>query len=252
LPVLADTREHPPTEASRVDRTPRRGPAFGIIAVAVVVLIAGGVFLATRGKGPLVGLVPGTSKGPALITPDFRFRGAKATAIPTTPSQSAKKLRKPAEQAAVETTGVIHELYTDAFLDPANWQSGTYDSAYAVFSPTAATQARASADVLTAGPRAGDTFSDIQPGKATIQSRVLMDGEGNPSTVVAQVTFTAHGTSTDGPGTLFVSSGSFFLRQVNGAWKIVAFEVRRGDKVKKVVTTPSGPSSTISPEGSTS
>jgi hypothetical protein len=250
--VLADTREHPPTEATRVERSPRRGPRAGIAVAVVAVLVAGGIFFATRGKGPLAGVIPGTSKSPALVTPDFHFRGAKTVAIPTVASQSPKKLKEPAQQAALQTTSVIHDLYTEAFLDPANWQGGTYDSAYAVFSSSAASQAESSADVLTAGPRAGDAFSDIQPGKAKIQSQVLMDARGNPSTVVATVTFTARGTQTDGPTTLFVSSGSFFLRRVDGDWKIVAFQVRRGDKVEKTPVTPSGSSGSTTPSGSPS
>jgi hypothetical protein len=79
-----------------------------------------------------------------------------------------------------------------------------------------------------------------------------MDSRGNPFTVVAKVTFTAYGTQTDGRTTHFVSSGSFFLRRVNGTWKIVAFEVQRADKVKKAVATPTGPSATITPSGSPS
>jgi hypothetical protein len=249
---LADTREVPPTEATRVERAPRRGPGRGIAIAAVAILVVGGVFLATRGKGPLAGVIPGTDKSRALPIPDFQFRGAKVVAIPTVATQSAKKLKKPAQEAARQTTGVIHQLYTSAFLDPANWQSGTYDSAYTVFSSSAAAQAKASADVLTAGPRAGDTFSDIQPAKAAIQSKVLMDLRGNPFTVVAKVTFTGEATNTDGPTTLLVSSGSFFLRRVNGDWKIVAFDVHRGDKVAKAKATPTGPSATVTPSGSAS
>src|SRR5204863_8692238 len=130
--VLADTREVPPTEATRVERRPRRGPAPAIVIAIVVILVAVGVFLATRGKGPLAGVLPGTSKSPALATPDFRFRGMKTVAVPTVATQSAKKLKKPAQAAALQTTGVIHQLYSSAFLDPANWQSGTYDSVYDV------------------------------------------------------------------------------------------------------------------------
>ena len=246
---MADTREHPPTEANRVERTPRKRPVVPIVIAAVVILVAAGVFFATRGKGPLVGLVPGTSKSPALPTPDFHFRGSKAVAIPTTASGSAKKLKGPAEQAAGETTGVIHQLYTSAFLDPGNWQNGTYDSLYEVFTSSAAAQAKAHADVLTAGPRAGDTFANIQPGKATIESDVLMDAQGHPFTVVAKVTFTAQGTVTDGPTTLFVSKGQFFLRRIDGNWKVVAFDVHRGDKVQKVKATPSA---STTPSGSPS
>jgi len=235
----------------RNERSQRsRKPGIRILVVAVVVLVAAGVFLATRGKGPLAGVVPGTSKSPTLPTPDFSFRGNKAEAIPTDATQTAKKLRGAAKTVVVDTTGVIHQLETAAFLDPANWQSGTYDSLDDLFSGPAVDQAKQHLDVLTAGPQAGDVFSNIQPGKATISSEVLMDAHGAPFTVVAKVTFTAQGTAKEGAGTLFVSQGQFFLRKVGSAWKVVAFDVRRKDKVLKV-SSPSGSGSTA-PTGSPS
>jgi hypothetical protein len=252
---LAETREVPPTEATRAERAQRaqrsRKPVVRIIVVAIVILVAVGVFLAIRGKGPLAGRLPGTSKSPTLPTPDFSFRGNKAVAIPTVATQTAKKLRGAAKATVVDTTGVIHQLETAAFLDPANWQSGSYDSLEDVFADSARAQVQAHLDALTAGPQAGQVFSDIQPGKATISSEVLMDTHGAPFTVVATVTFTARGTAKDGPGTLFVSDGSFFLRQEGGSWKVVAFDVTRHDQVLKVAS-PSGSSSGGTPTGSPS
>jgi hypothetical protein len=53
------------------------------------------------------------------------------------------------------------------------------------------------------------------------------------------VTFTAQGTNKDGTITLFVSEGEFFLRSIDGDWKVVAFDVRRNDKVKESAPSPS-------------
>ena len=78
-----------------------------------------------------------------------------------------------------------------------------------------------------------------------------MDAKGHAARVVARVTFTAQATNKDGTITLFVSEGEFFLRSIEGDWKVVAFEVRRNDKVKEV--TPSASvSGSASPSGATS
>jgi hypothetical protein len=56
---------------------------------------------------------------------------------------------------------------------------------------------------------------------------------------VAGVAFLADATGKDGSSTQIVSVGSFFLRQVDGAWRIFAYDVDRDD-VPGEVPAPSG------------
>lgn len=206
----------------------------------VAVLGVGALAFALSGgnDGPLGPLVPGTGE-PDRATPEFSFRAGKTQAIPTVASQRAKQLKGEAQRASKETTVVLDDLYTAAFLDPDNWTNGTYDSAFDVFDEASRQEARSSVAALTAGASAGETFDDIQPGRGVIESEVLMDTKGHAARVAARVTFTAQGTNKDGTITLFVSEGEFFLRSIDGDWKVVAFDVRRNDKVKESAPSPS-------------
>jgi hypothetical protein len=198
------------------------------------VLAAGGLAFALTGgnDGPLGPLVPGTGE-PDRVTPEFTFRAGKAQAVSTVASQSAKQLKGEAQRASEETTAIIDDLYTAAFLDPDNWTSGTYDTAFEVFDEPSGERARSELTALTAGASAGETFADIQPGRGVINSEVLMDAKGHAASVAARVTFTARATNKDGTLTLFVSEGEYFLRLIDGDWKVVAFDVQRADKVKQ-------------------
>jgi hypothetical protein len=230
-------------EARHAAHAPRRKPV--VIAIAVLaVLGAGGLAFALTGgnEGPLGPLVPGTDE-PDRVTPEFTFRAGNAQAVVTVAGQNRKQLKGEAEQVAEQTTALMDDLYTAAFLDPDNWTNGTYDSALEVFDEGSGRQARSDLDALTAGADAGTLFDDIQPGRGVVHSEVLMDAKGHAASVLATVSFTARATHADGTVTVFVSTGEFFLRPVDGGWKVVAFDVQRAD-------TQEEPSPTASVSGS--
>jgi hypothetical protein len=238
-------------EAQHAAQAPRRKPVAIVLAVVAVLAVGGLAFALTGGNdGPLGPLVPGTGE-PDRVTPEFAFREGKAQAVATVAAQSAKQLDAEAQRVSKETTTVIDDLYTAAFLDPDNWTNGTYDSAFEVFDEASGQEARSGLDALTAGASAGETFDDIQPGPSVIHSRVLMDAKGQAASVVARVTFTARAANTDGTITLLVSDGEFFLRPVDGEWKVVAFDVRRADKLNQPAPSASV-SGSATPSGAAS
>ena len=238
-------------EARHASQAPRRKPVTIVLAVVAVLGVGGLAFALTGGNdGPLGPLVPGTGE-PERVTPEFTFRAGKTQAVPTVASQNAKQLMGEAQRASKETTAVVDDLYTAAFLDPDNWTSGTYDSAFELFDEPARQEARSSVAALTAGTSAGETFDDIQPEGGVIRSEVLMDTKGHAARVVARVTFTARATNKDGTFTLLVSEGEYFLRSIDGDWKVVAFDVRRNDKVNEPAPSPSV-SGSATPSGATS
>jgi hypothetical protein len=236
-------------EARHAAASPRRKPITIAIAVVVVLGLGALAFALTGGNdGPLGPLVPGTGE-PDRVTPAFDFAMGPAKAVPTVQTKP-KHLVPEAEKASTEVTGVLDDLYTAAYLDPDNWTNGTYDSMLDAFDAKAAAQAQSDLATLTAGASAGDTFDDIQPGRGQVRSEVLMDAKGKAASVAARVTFTARATNLDGTITLMVSEGEFFLRPVDGGWKVVAFNVKRADKVVEAPTpsattsaTPSGAAS---------
>jgi hypothetical protein len=147
---------------------------------------------------------------------------------------------------------VIDTIYTEGFLDPSSWRGGEYDEAWAQFSDAATGRAEDSAQALTAGSSAGDAYTTIEPAKATVRPRVLVDDAGRPVSVAAVVFFSAKGVHQDGSYTLFKSTGQYFLRRDGSEWKVVAFDVRRADDEKKAPASPSASQQGATPSESAS
>jgi hypothetical protein len=144
-------------------------------------------------------------------TPAFAFAVAHTGALPTAELKARKavwtnpvlKLRGASKLASTKVIASVTRLYRDAFLDPANWRTGTYGSLLLAFGPAAKTQARKDVRVMTAGGGAGDAYDAITPRHSTIA------GSSN---------------------TRFDSAGRFFFEHTGHGWKIVSFDVRRHDR----------------------
>ena len=172
-------------------------------------------------------------------TPELTFKVAKAVAIPVTAGQTPKKLAGAASGAADGAVDVVDTIYTEGFLDPSSWEGADYDDAWTQFTDAAAAHAESEADTLTAGSDAGGAYDLIQPAKATVRPRVLVDDAGKPVSVVALVYFSAKGMHDDGSYTLFKSTGQYFLERDGSHWAVVAFDVRRADSEKEAPASPS-------------
>jgi hypothetical protein len=223
-----------------------------MFVVAVLVLVAaivGGIVLFGGDDNGATTNPSGGGTDVAPKTPDLTFKVEKVLAIPVTPAQTPKKLAAAAQAAGDDAVDVIDTIYTEGFLDPSSWNGGNYDDEWSQFTEDAAAQAEADADTLTAGPAAGDTYTTIEPAKATLKPRVLMDDAGKALSVEAVVTFWAKGQHDDGSFTLFKSTGSYFLRRDGSTWKVVAFQVHRDDTEKPAPSASGSPSpgSTESP-----
>lgn len=201
--------------------------ALGAI-VAILILLTGG------SKSPLI---PGQS--PDAKTPGFQFKTLKLHAITTGPVTTqdpgahpdAQKASTAADPAATSAKAVLHAYYTDAFLLPANWTQGSYDSAFDSFSDQAKTQAEQHLAVFTAGTSAGDSYATIKPTKATIKTRVLLDALYRPYSVACTIYFEAAAASKTGDGRVnLVSQGQFILQKVGGGWRVTSFSVSRADQ----------------------
>jgi hypothetical protein len=223
------------SQARHAAASPRRKPVTIALAVVAVLGLGALAFALTGGNdGPLGPLVPGTGE-PDRVTPAFDFAVGRTKVVPTA-SQKPEHLEPEAERAATEGTAVLDDLYTAAFLDPDNWTNGSYDSMLEVFDQSAGAQAQSDLATLTAGASAGETFGDIQPGRGKVGPEVLMDSKGHPASVAFHVTFTARAMNHNGTITLMKSEGEFFLRSIDGTWKIVAFDVKRADEVVEAPT----------------
>ncbi len=188
------------------------------LGVVLILVITGG------DGGGLLGI-----GGPDDTVPSFDFSVGRTQAVATSEKTDAETLASAAERVAGEATPVIDLLYTEAFLDPANWRDGEYDEVWEVFDPSALQAAQEGVETVTLGATAGDAFDEVQPDRSKVSFKVLFDDEGSPTTVVAIVAFQALAKGKDGTYTEIVSEGQYFLRDAGGGWKVFSFDVKRAD-----------------------
>jgi hypothetical protein len=210
--------------------------------VALIIVVGGGIaFFLLKGHGG--SSTPGsitTTGSPAPQTPPFDFKLLGDTAIPSSATTKVADLKPVADRSAQEITTTLNRMYSLAFLDPTNWQKGTYDNVYGFFDLKAQKKAARDAELLTLGSNAGDQFDTVLPANGTLHVRVLMDSSGNAATAVAIVHFTAKATEKSGGTMLVVSSAQYFMHIQEGGWTIFGYSVERNDHpVKSASPTPS-------------
>jgi hypothetical protein len=209
------------------------------LIAAGVVLIAGIVVILLVFGSRDDRIAPSIIQTGSERTPAFAFAVGRSGALPTAAIRSRKPvrtdplLRLPAASklASKRAIASVTRLYRSAFLDPAHWQSGTYESLWRDFATAARAQARKDVRVLTAGATAGEAYDAIVPRPSAISTTVLLDRKGKPIMVLVSARFRALGRRVAGSSnTRFDSTGRFFFQRVGGSWKIVSYDVRRSDE----------------------
>jgi hypothetical protein len=208
--------------------------AVGVVLVAAIAVI--GFVFGSRDERIAAPSIIQT--GPER-TPAFAFAVGRSGALPTTAIRSRKPvrtdpllhLRGASRLASKRAIASITRLYRGAFLDPALWRSGTYESLWRDFVRAARAQARKDVRVLTAGAAAGEAYDAIVPRPSAISTTVLLERKGKPVMVLVNARFRALGRRIAGSSnTRFDSTGRFFFQRVGGSWKIVSYDVRRSDE----------------------
>jgi len=171
--------------------------------------------------------VEATPSAPGSETPSFRFSVRDRHVVATGPGHVSTRERRGALEAAETIRSLVTDLYVGAFLDPQGWGSGDYDEVFAAFAGAARDAARRRTGILTAGQDAGGRFDRIRPIGGDVKLEILLDRGGNPTLVASAVRFRARGTGAE--TVLIRSEGSFLFRRVEGAWRIVSFDVVRDD-----------------------
>ncbi len=194
---------------------------------AALVVLGVGAFLLFRGGGG-GGIL---SSGPDETIPAFDFSQGRTTAV-SVKAEEKKQVPTSAKTAATGITSTLDTLYTEAFLDPANWREGSYDEVWPLFADSAAGAAQQDGATLTAGA-GGDAFATIAKPKGRIQVKVLLNDNNAVATAVAIVRFSAVGTRKDGRLMLFHSSGQYFLQHAGDGWQVYSFSVRRKDQLRE-------------------
>jgi hypothetical protein len=196
-----------------------------------VLLVIGALVLLTRDDAPTRGAGSGATASDGDVatpaTPPFGFDDTSRKLVRTSPEPMGSRHRRASVAAATEAEDVLTDLYTEGFLDPANWEQGSYADAFGGFARGARDRAETHPGPLTAGPGAGDRYERIEPRSGRIATRILLDRQGAPVLLVSVVRFTAVATGTD--EVVLRSVGQYFFERVGRAWRIVSFDVTRND-----------------------
>ncbi|MCD6021323.1 MAG: hypothetical protein K0R20_1033 [Actinomycetia bacterium] len=191
----------------------------------------GAVVFLTRDDAPTRGAGDGATASDGDVAsptpPPFGFDDTSRKLVKTSPEPMGARHRRASVAAATEAQEVLTDLYTEGFLDPANWEQGSYVDAFGGFARGARDQAESHPGPLTAGAGAGDRYERIEPKTGRIATRVLLDRQGAPVLLVSVVRFTAVATGSD--EVVLRSVGQYFFERVGRAWKIVSFDVTRND-----------------------
>jgi hypothetical protein len=210
---------------------PLRNAVIGVVVAAL--LATGTIWLLIRDTDPGTEVRPGqTDASPPdsaeLEIPSFRFDVGDRELVPSARGHVSRRDRRTARQAADRVQSVVTDLYVGAFLDPGHWTAGTYDEVFEIFAGSAREEARRRVGVLTAGEGAGDRFDGIEPIDGRLALRILLDRGGKPIVVAGKVRFRARGSGAE--PTLIRSDGTYLFRRIEGAWRIVSFDVERSDR----------------------
>ncbi|MGH2526368.1 MAG: hypothetical protein ACRDG2_06440, partial [Actinomycetota bacterium] len=229
--ALTDSRLAQPVVANRAQRrngNRKRRLPLAVLLVPIALVAAGVVLFIVVSGDNGGGLIGGDEEDEAAPPFDFRVGRVRVERVVADADTSALKTEAEA-LVTDDITPVIDELWTDGFLDPANWRQGDYEELYALFEGDAAATAQSSVDVLTLGAAAGDEFERVTPDRGWITYSVLFDRDNNPDTVTASVRFRATAELKDGTFVAIVSAAELFLQESDG-WKVVAFDVSRDDR----------------------
>ncbi|HEU4356249.1 MAG TPA: hypothetical protein VFT27_11735 [Actinomycetota bacterium] len=242
---MTDTR--PPTV--QADRSSRRAghrkkssPALILIPLVLVVAAIVLFVALTRDGG---GGIPFVGDDTPAEAPPFDFEVRKVRALPTSEKADEGKLASEAKAVEHELTPIVDDLFTNAFLDPANWTAGDYGEVIDAFGDQARPTAEGSIETLTLGTDAGEVFDEVAPDRSALDYKVLFDPDGKVSQVVVTVRFSALGTRADGGYTAIVSDAELFFDDPE-TWLISAFDVTRADQEAQ----PPSPSASASPSAS--
>jgi hypothetical protein len=212
------------------------GPRNVVIRRAVIVWLSiGTVLLVSCDGGTSDGDPPASDASPSASVapeaPSFGFDVGDREVVATAPGHLTERERRGAREAADRVESALTDLYVAAFLDPERWASGTYDEVFDVFAGVARPEAQRRTGILTAGGDAADRFERIEPRKGRLTMRILLDRGGKPVLVSSAVRFLARSFGAD-PLSIR-SEGTFVFQRIDGAWRIVSFDVARGDRERE-------------------
>lgn len=183
----------------------------------LLTVLAVGLFLVLRERGVLPPLGPDEPE-----VPEFSFVVRQTRALPLEQKPRKRIRRKAVEQVR----GVMDRLYVAGFLDPGQWEGGSFRAVLREFARPAARQARRDLGDLTLGETAAQ-LELVTPDRGVLGVNLLYGRGGNPVMAVAMTRFFATGQLAAGAQQVAIEHrGHYILRRVRGRWAIVGYQVR--------------------------
>lgn len=221
--------------AGRHSSGSRTSPAVIALIVGALVVVAAVAFVLLKGGSGGTSAGGAKDHGISTQTPNFSFDVRKVVVVPTV---SGDKTSKTASDAIAQSvSNDLANFYKTAYLDPNNWSTGKYDSAWQFFDKTALADAKGDAASLTLGN--GSAYQSVMPKPSTTTIKILMGAGGKPDTAAAQVTFGVLATDKSGAKTTVASMGQYFLKPAGKDWAIYAFKIKQSSQAgDQVVGSP--------------
>jgi hypothetical protein len=151
--------------------------------------------------------------------PDFSFELERVKGQGTDGAGDPDALRSTAE----DVRSTLDAMYVAGFVDPGKWEGGRFPEVLEAFSGPAARQARRDLEDLTLGPTSR-RLELVQPKPGRLNVSFLLDGT-RPIGAVAFTTFRGVGELTSGGRLEIQHRGEYMMREVDGSWLIVGYDV---------------------------
>lgn len=149
---------------------------------------------------------------------------------------SVEKLTPEQREAARSgVDNVLNDLYDAGFVTKSRWEKGAFSSVFQHFAQAAAEQVEEDLEELTLGPEA-QRLQSVKPSNGTLEVDFLLSKQ-DPLAAIAQTEFEARGKLSAGGNLTVTHEGKFFLRLIDGAWRIVGYAVD-GSLDSGVAATP--------------
>jgi hypothetical protein len=158
---------------------------------------------------------PAPAKPFAFTRGETHFVSVGGSAAKLTPEQR--------EAARAGVDGVLNDLYDAGFVTKSRWEKGAFTSVLQHFAAPAAESAQEDLAELTLGPEA-QRLQSVKPESGVLQVAFLMNKQ-DPLAAIAETEFQGLGKLSGGGDLAVLHQGRFFLRLIDGAWRIVGYEV---------------------------
>ena len=189
-------------------------PKLRVTAVVVVLGLLTASCTGGAEEAPDAGPTPPEAGVP--VTPRLTMRLVRATGKTEGGTLQPSDIAEPAEAIRRD----LEEIYETAFLAP----SLDRQALFSHFSGDARREAQRDLARLTIGPVRGE-LDEVVPRRATLSLKLLGDARGHPLAAFAHTKFRASAVS-GGVHAPVSNDADYVLRRLNGAWRIVSYDVR--------------------------